>query len=425
MFFPKPLEVIELIFVKARLIQAQSCVFRVNWLLVCFCIIPIIGCSAKAIPETQNLIFDEDATLPNLTLSRYVVLEVGTAKRIFYGESDYVQVESESRFGDPDEEPNFSCIYAGLREALPSIDIIPTATFWEQIGGSQNVIELPELFTDPESSGLRALQADVLILAYHARIDVEYDMVENVYAGGYSDLDRETAAVVVVDLNRKTIIHGSTISFEDQDDFFHIFIIPFGLFTLSPSDICITVAEQAGHVIASKMPDRTIRALVVVAGEEIIEIIRQAAENEKREAEEVKKAAEFAPERAKLELEANKGNTDAQLKLFKGIRASNPTEALRWLCYSADLGNQEARKILAEIYEYGGYIWIKEGIIERNYILAYVWRGLSGQYYPGHQQFYFVSTGQYLTTAELSEAKKMLEDWQPGNCERELGLVGG
>jgi len=143
--------------------------------------------------------------------------------------------------------------------------------------------------------------------------------------------------------------------------------------------------------------------------------------DEAREAEKVKKAEKFAQERAELELEANKGSTDAQLKLFEGLRASNPTEALRWLCYSADLGNQEARKVLAEIYEYGGYVWIKEGIIEPNYKLAYVWQGLSGQIYPGQQHFYFAD--RYLTTAELSEAKKMLEDWQPGNCERELGLT--
>ena len=139
--------------------------FLVNWLLVCLCLISITGCVGRAKPDTRDLVFDEDATLPNLTLSRQVVPEVGMAERIFYGESDYVQVESKSRFGDSDEEPNLSCIYAGLRKALPSIDIIPTATFWEQVEAPQSVSQLPELFAAPESGGLRALKADVLVIA--------------------------------------------------------------------------------------------------------------------------------------------------------------------------------------------------------------------------------------------------------------------
>lgn len=414
--------------------------FLVNWLLVCLCLISITGCVGRAKPDTRDLVFDEDATLPNLTLSRHVVPEVGTAKRIFYGESDYVQVESKSRFGDSDEEPDLSCIYAGLREILPSIDIIPTTTFWEQVEAPQNVIQLPELFAAPESGGLRALQADVLVIAYHARIDVEYDMVEGVVAGGYSDLDRETAAVVVVDLNRKTIIHGSKISFEDWDVFFHtLFIVPFGLFTLSPSDICITVAEQAGQVIALKMPDRKIKALVVVAAEDPFtaakdqyDVIRygskRAAEWEKLkqlQEEELQQLAsedelqQLAPD--ELIRQAKHGNANAQLILFKDIHTKKPNEALIWLCRSATLGNREARVILAEIYEHGGNSWIKKGIAERNYKLAYVWYALSRIYDQEVLQFF---ADLYLTSEERLDAEKMLKEWQPGNCERELGLDG-
>ena len=83
--------------------------------------------------DTRNLKIHEDATLPNITLSRHVVPEVHHQFREFLPWSGSVQVHSESRFGNPDDETDLSCIYAGLREAVPSIDIIPTATFREQI----------------------------------------------------------------------------------------------------------------------------------------------------------------------------------------------------------------------------------------------------------------------------------------------------
>lgn len=396
---------------------------RLHWLLICICLIPITGCVVAATPDTYNLDIHDDAPLPNLTLVRAVVPEVGTEfhNRHPVFSSNYSEsVVSESRFGEPGEEADLSCVYAGLKEALPGIDIVPTLTFWEQIDTPHDVIELSELLVALQSDQLRAFQADVIVIAYHTEIDLENTMMEYFIEGAYSDTDKETAAIIVIDLHRKAMIHGSKISFEDIVFFYHFWTIPFVAFTSDPPDICNTVGRQAGAAIAEAMPDSPIRTLVVMAAKDPIAAVQAATEDRAREAEEVKKAEKFAQERAKLELEANKGNTDAQLKLFKGIRASNPTEALRWLCYSADQGNQEARKVLAEIYEYGGYIWIKEGIIERNYKLAYVWRGLSGQYYPGQEQFYIA--GRYLTTAELSEAKKMLEDWQPGNCEREFGL---
>ena len=236
----------------------------------CLCLITITGCfTYRVTPETRSLRFYEDCTYPNLLLTQRVVPEVGEELRTFYGDSDYVRVVSKSRFGDPDEEPDLSCIYAGLREVLPGIDIIPTVTFWEQIEAQQNVIDLHELFVAPQSDRLEALQADVLIIAYHAKIDLEYGMAEIVSDGYYSDKDKETAAVVVVDLSRETVIHGSRITYEDHDLFAHrAFVIPFFGFARGPSDICNSVARQAGNVISLAMPGRGIRALVVVAAED-------------------------------------------------------------------------------------------------------------------------------------------------------------
>ena len=404
--------------------------FWVNRLLVCLCLIQGTGCVIilSPPPEESNLETHDEVPLPNLTLVRDVVPEVGKEyrKRHPLFSSDYFgSVVSESRFGDPGEEADLSCIYTGLKEALPSIDILSTSAFWERVGAPNNVIELSELFVAPQSEWLREFQADILVIAYHTRIDLENTKMEVLIEGAYDDTDKETASIIVIDLHRKTIIHGLKVTFEDKAFFYHFMIIPvFWFHTTDPPDMCIAVARQAGIAIAETMPDRPIRALVVVAGEEPMrqefDKKRQEIEEERRRAENRKHAEKVAQELAKLELEATKGNTDAQLNLFKEIYSEDPNRALRWLCKSADLGNEEARSIMAKVYEYGGYIWIKKGDIQQNYKLAYVWYALPGIYDEEDLQFF---ADRHLTTAELSDANNLLREWQPGQCEKDLGLV--
>jgi len=120
-------------------------------------------------------------------------------------------------------------------------------------------------------------------------------------------------------------------------------------------------------------------------------------------------------EEEELLQKAEHGNTDSQLTLFKNLRGQRPAEALTWLCKSADSGNREARVILGSIFEYGGYTWIKEGIVESNYKLAYVWYTLSSKYDQEDMK-------QFAERWQL-DAEKVLDEWQPGNCERDLGLA--
>lgn len=109
-----------------------------------------------------------------------------------------------------------------------------------------------------------------------------------------------------------------------------------------------------------------------------------------------------------------------ELTEFKKISLRKPNEALVSLCKAADLGNQEARVILGDIFKHGGYMWLKEGVVERNYKLAYVWYALSG-WYDQEDLRHFAD--RYLTSKRQLEARKSLEEWQPGNCERSLGLT--
>lgn len=224
---------------------------------------------SRATPETWKLEIHDDVTLPELSLVRRVVPEVGTRSRTFMfvtGE-DAIEV-SESRFGDPDEEADLGCIFAGLAAAVPDIDIVPPSTFWDQVGTRDETVELSELFVAPRANRLRALQADVIVIAYHAEIDVDSFHSTVLLEGIFGDEDKETAAIIVIDPDRQAIIHGSRISFEDVNFVYHVLALPLVFFTLDPSDICETAGYQAGTAIAETMPGRAVRALVLVAEED-------------------------------------------------------------------------------------------------------------------------------------------------------------
>jgi len=244
---------------------------RLHWLLICLCLIPITGCMTQANPGTWNLEIQDGAPppLPNLSLVRSVVPEAGTKSRKGVFSDDTVTVVSESRFGDPNEDADLNCVNIGLKEALPGIDIVPTTKFWEQVATPDDVIELYELFDAPQVDRLSASRADVIVIAYHTKIDLETWLATDIFFSTiYQKTDKETAAIIVIDLDRKAIIHGSKISFEDDSSFGYIFYVPVGGFTRDPPDICNTVGRQAGAAIAEAMPGRAVRALVVVAGED-------------------------------------------------------------------------------------------------------------------------------------------------------------
>jgi hypothetical protein len=165
-----------------------------------------------------------------------------------------------------------------------------------------------------------------------------------------------------------------------------------------------------------RLESRVMKTLVLVVDVDV-ELTSSCKEVfwSKKERAKLQKATGFPSTWIKLD-------ADFQLTQFKEIRSQDTNQALGWLCMSADLGNQEARYILATIYEYGGYIWIKKGVVHQNYKLAYVWYALSmGELYdPKDLQFF---ADRHLTAAELSDANNLLREWRPGQCEKDLGLV--
>jgi hypothetical protein len=247
---------------------------RLHWLLVCLCLIPLTGCMVATTPYTYNLDIHDDAPLPDLSLVRRVVPEVGTRTGTEMART--VDVVSESRFGDPGDEADLSCVYAGLKEALPDIEIVPTTNFWEQVTAPHDVIKLSDLFVAPQSVRLQALQADVIVIAHHSEIDLESQGMFVLISANYSTTVKKTAAIIVIDLRRKATLHGSKISFRDHSNIGYHLFIPYLEGTSPPPDICNTVGHQAGAAIAETMPGRAVRTLVVVAGEDPYEASRMS-----------------------------------------------------------------------------------------------------------------------------------------------------
>ena len=386
-----------------------------HWLLFCLCLLPITGCVFQATPDTSNLVIHDDAPLllPQLSLVRRVVPEVGTKSRtsgvMIPVTNDAVREVSESRFGDPDEEADLSCVNAGLKETLPGIDLVPTTTFWEQVAAPRDRIELSELFVAPQSDRLRAFQADVIVIAYHKKIDVETMAATNFVDSMYADTDRETAAIIVIDLHRKAIIHGSKISFEDVMAIGHIIVIPIVIISLDPSDICNAVARQAGAAIAEAMPGGAVRALVVAAGGDPYEAVSRINE------------------RSEIEGRANQGDSDAQWEL--ALAPGSQKE--KWLCRAAHAGNAKAQHRLGKHYRHGF------GGVEADMVTAYLWLSLSetnGFKYPVrvYTGYGEPATGEKtqptqreivansMTSAQITEAKRLVAEWQPNPAECEI-----
>lgn len=253
-------------------LTANRISFWMCWLLACLYLALIAGCAAPAVLHKSNLSIHENTQLPNISLVRRVVPEVGKEYRErhpMFSSNYYADVESESQFGDPDEDADLSCIYTGLKQSLPGIDIVPTKTFWKEVATPHDVVELPQLFVGHQLERLRALQADVIVIAYHSRIDLQNTKMEVLIEGAFDNKDKETAAIIVVDLNRKSVIHGSRITFEDEYIFYHILVFPIiWFYTSDPPDSCKTLAREAGLAIADAIPGRPIRVLAVAAGEE-------------------------------------------------------------------------------------------------------------------------------------------------------------
>ena len=114
-----------------------------------------------------------------------------------------------------------------------------------------------------------------------------------------------------------------------------------------------------------------------------------------------------------LDKMVERGNDEIYLSMY--WEDPSDTNALRWLCRSADNENTKARFRLGLLYEMGS-----EGV-PKDSIKAYMWYRLAayrGDYMMASEQARRLREEQ--TTEQLSHAEYLIQEWSPGQCEQEL-----
>lgn len=131
---------------------------------------------------------------------------------------------------------------------------------------------------------------------------------------------------------------------------------------------------------------------------------------------------------------ARQGGSHAQWELYQKY----PTdESIVWLCRSADQGNISARNEIGQLYLYGSdqYRKFKNIYIEPDLPRSCMWFHLAGKAkiteprkaleLPNDSAHYesveVKRTAKAMTKNEIAKAKKLILDWEPGQCERDLG----
>jgi TPR repeat protein len=108
---------------------------------------------------------------------------------------------------------------------------------------------------------------------------------------------------------------------------------------------------------------------------------------------------------------AERGDTRAQYKIGVMFQrgwgvASNYQEAVIWFRLAADQGNSDAQKALGFNFLYG------RGV-SRDYVRAHMWFNLAA--YGGNKSAAFTRdlTAAKMTPAEVAEAEKLAQEWEP------------
>jgi hypothetical protein len=253
--------------------------------LVVLAVLSIAGCVDIRDPETMTLEVSEASfsELPEITLVRRVIPRETTKKVGFFADPSETKEVTSSKFGAPNEIANLNCVIDGMRDSFPDVEIVPTETFWSHVAGLKEEMTLSKILSPPSSNKWQELHIDFLVAAYHEIADLEMFVYEAFAGGLYHDIDRETAATVVIDLPNRTVLNGSKAVFEDDDGVGHFsFVIPLVFVDIASSDPCKMVGQASGAAISSATLKPSPRVVVVAAGNDPYTVTQAVIDKEKQ-----------------------------------------------------------------------------------------------------------------------------------------------
>lgn len=112
-----------------------------------------------------------------------------------------------------------------------------------------------------------------------------------------------------------------------------------------------------------------------------------------------------------LQQRAEEGDFDAQWRLYSR-RKHDGEYGFKWLCRAAEQGDNRARWELGYIYQRGLYG------VRKDLVMSVMWFSLLEP--EGYGSGSAETIRKLLTPEELNRAKYLHENWEPGQCEREI-----
>ena len=153
----------------------------------------------------------------------------------------------------------------------------------------------------------------------------------------------------------------------------------------------------------------------VASDEEVADLKARVDQRDlERQAEAEKQVIKQETRRRQLEAEAKMGNADAQWELGT---SDHTASSWKWLCRSADHGHERARLEVARQFWYG----IVPTPEDR--VRGYMWYRLAAKHGSARGKIEASERQADLTADQISQAERMLEDWQRGECESTVRLV--
>jgi hypothetical protein len=406
---------------------------RIAAALVVLTFLGSAGCVVSVDPAVSTL--DTSISgLPEITLVRRVTPERRTKETQIYWGAWQTEGATGSEFGGATDVADLSCVAEGLRKDHPEIEVVPTQTFWNQVAGGKDEITLSELFTSPLSNRWRELQIDVLVVAYHTVGDVKIIAAEIIMEGFYSYENRETAAVLAVDLRTRKGIHASQVILEQGVALYHFLVVPLPIVRNASSDPCRTIGEAAAQAISITDLPSAPRVAVVAAGSNpyhAAQVVWGKELEQQRQAEQ-ERLVEQAEQACRLPFpEARNLDLPTQSELATTCGEFGPLVEWQWLCLAAHNGDSTAQ------YKIGGLYADGKEPVSQDLVKAYVWYSLaaaSGFKMPEIKYIKTPSGGWTccsppeppqriiawrLSPNEIGDAEHIVADWRPNPAECE------
>jgi hypothetical protein len=222
---------------------------------------------------------------------------------------------------------------------------------------------------------------DYLVVAYDQMWESISSYMEFLVEGGYFTFDTEVTAAITLDMRTREVIDALESEGSRMLGLAHIFVVvPLVGHRSLKANPCQVAGHHAAEAINAAMEATNAPRIAVVAAK-------------KNPYQAIDAEAQYI-----AALQMNDGNTQRRLRL---------------LCRAADKGYLPARHSLGVYYEFGKYD------LKKDPVRAYVWYRLASSG-KSTSDVFVDRVKKNLTEKELTEAVRRLNNWKPGQCEKDL-----